>query len=146
MLPNPTQILVPVDGTETSLRALALGAAMAQAFHANLHVLTVVEHNPTDDLGLRGMDADARDRHIDDEADPILDQAEAWLAEHGGPRPIRLSRYGDADEEIAAAVEELQIELVVMGTRALGHVAELLLGSTSDDVIHKVGCPVTLVR
>lgn len=146
MLRPPAHILVPVDGTETSLRALELGATMAAAFHARLTVLTVVEHNAADDVGLRGREEDTRTRVVEDEADPILDRAEAHLAALGAPTCTRLARYGDPDEEIVAAARELQVELVVMGTRALGRLAELLLGSTSDAVLHQVGCPVTLVR
>lgn len=147
MLRTPTHILIPVDGSDAAMRAVELGGLMARAFHAQLSLLAVVEHNSQDDMGLRHMDEAARDEHLEAEADPILDLAEARLAAIDGlSKAMRFARYGDPDEEIVQAVTQLGIDHIVMGTRGLGHVAELLLGSVSDEVVHQVRVPVTLVH
>lgn len=147
MMSSPKSILVPVDGSDASLRAVELGGLMAHAFRARLTLLSVVEHNPDDDMSLGKMSADDRERHLDDEADPILDAAQARLdAIEGSPHVTCLTRYGDPDDEIVAAVAALDIDHIVMGTRGLGNVAEMLLGSVSEDVKRRVRIPITLVH
>jgi nucleotide-binding universal stress UspA family protein len=53
---------------------------------------------------------------------------------------------GDAGEVIAHFVNELKIDQVVMGTRGMGSVANMVLGSVATKVLHLVKVPVLLVK
>ena len=53
---------------------------------------------------------------------------------------------GDSGEVIAHFVKEKEIQQVVMGTRGLGSVANMLLGSVANKVLHLVNVPVLLVK
>lgn len=53
---------------------------------------------------------------------------------------------GDPAREIVAIASSERFDQVVMGTRGLSPVKELLLGSVSEHVLRNVPCPVTLVR
>jgi len=53
---------------------------------------------------------------------------------------------GRADQEVVALAEELGAGLVVMGSRGLGGLRRLLMGSVSDSVIRHAHCPVLVVR
>ncbi|HVB09900.1 MAG TPA: universal stress protein [Bacillota bacterium] len=53
---------------------------------------------------------------------------------------------GPAAEEIVSLAAEGGFELVVMGRRGLNPVAQLVLGSVSERVVHLARCPVVIVR
>jgi nucleotide-binding universal stress UspA family protein len=55
-------------------------------------------------------------------------------------------RSGRADEEIILLAEEIDADLVVMGSRGLGGVRRALVGSVSDSVVRHAHCPVLIVR
>ena len=55
-------------------------------------------------------------------------------------------RMGQVDLEILALAEELQADLIVMGSRGLGGVRRALMGSVSDSVVRHAHCPVLVVR
>jgi nucleotide-binding universal stress UspA family protein len=55
-------------------------------------------------------------------------------------------RMGEVDLEIVALAEELQADLIVMGSRGLGRVRRALMGSVSDSVVRHAHCPVLVVR
>lgn len=138
-------ILVPCDGSANALRALAYAAGLAKDDPAVrlelLHVLDPMHFRnpaaalPPDELERRRADALA---HVLQPARAILDAA-------GVPYQVH-ARTGDPAGEIAAQVAESGCDGVVMGTRGLGPVASLMIGSVACHVVHLVQVPVTLVH
>jgi nucleotide-binding universal stress UspA family protein len=64
------------------------------------------------------------------------------------PAPLqveRVVREGAAADEILAAASAWDAELIVMGTRARGRLAQFLLGGTAEAVIRRAACPVITV-
>jgi len=55
-------------------------------------------------------------------------------------------RFGSAAETIAAVTKEFACHRIVMGTRGMGAVENLVLGSTARRVLHLVEVPVVLVK
>ena len=53
---------------------------------------------------------------------------------------------GRPDHEIVASGEELDVSLVVMGSRGLSRLDRALMGSVSDSVVRHARCPVLVVR
>jgi len=53
---------------------------------------------------------------------------------------------GPPAEAILTVAETRKVDLIVMGTRGLGRLAGLLIGSVSQRVVSQAGCPVLLVR
>jgi nucleotide-binding universal stress UspA family protein len=53
---------------------------------------------------------------------------------------------GHAVQQIVKASKEGNFDLIVMGARGVSHVREMLLGSTTDGVMHHVACPVLIIR
>jgi nucleotide-binding universal stress UspA family protein len=52
---------------------------------------------------------------------------------------------GRADEELCTYAADQRIDLMVLGTRGLGLVEKLLIGSTTDRVVRRARCPVLSV-
>jgi len=79
------------------------------------------------------------------EQQQLLDAAIAAL-EQGGIAATTLAPIGDPANEIIAAARAFEAELIVIGARAQGAVARLVLGSVSTKVVHESDCDVLVVK
>ena len=135
-------ILAAVDGSEDSIRALKQANALATTFGSRLTLM----HAYTSTADIVGS-ADYSDlvarRKL--KGQDVLDAARAELDE-GGPKAEEVLREGPEADAIVEAADALEVDLIVMGTRGLGALKRLLLGSVSNKVIHLAHCPVLLVR
>jgi len=79
-------------------------------------------------------------------ADHVLDQARHAARDHG-VKTVR-SSIGDGDpaDSIVETATEVGADLIVMGTRGLGALREMLAGSVSHNVTHRAPCTVISVR
>jgi nucleotide-binding universal stress UspA family protein len=55
-------------------------------------------------------------------------------------------RRGEPSHEILAVAAEVKADLIVMGSRGLGQIGGLILGSVSERVLHRANIPVLIVR
>ncbi|XP_017977902.1 PREDICTED: universal stress protein A-like protein isoform X2 [Theobroma cacao] len=53
---------------------------------------------------------------------------------------------GDPKEKICQVIEQMQVDLLVVGSRKLGKIKRALLGSVSDYCAHNANCPVLIVK
>jgi nucleotide-binding universal stress UspA family protein len=140
------RILVPFDGSEPSQRALAFALRLADAeLHAEIYLLTV-EPEPVyfgeiavfvrkDEAVAQSLAAAHR---IQEAAAPAIAVSKVPVHRH--------LRLGETAPTIAAVAEELHCDGIIMGTRGLGQLGALLLGSVATQVLHLTHRPVTLVR
>jgi nucleotide-binding universal stress UspA family protein len=140
------KILVPLDGSECALRALAFALERSrEVAGASLHVLTVhpepwVYGQTAVYLGKERMEQLAAQRDAQ-----VLSGAEETLARSGASY-VTEALEGDAAEVIARRASETGCNGIIMGTRGMGRVANLVLGSVATKVVHLSALPVTLVK
>jgi universal stress protein A len=138
-------ILVPVDFSAPSLKALEYAAAFAARFGAKVTILHVVEP-----MGLPDFAATSS---LVIENDKLVRIAEEKLRS----LPVRckiaskiiqkgLVRTGKAFHEIVEAARTLKVDLIVIATNGNTGIKHLLLGSTAERVVRRAPCPVFIVR
>ena len=127
------RILVPVDGTSGSERAIPYAIGLAQALDAEIivcHVLTT----PVTPASAAEEPAAAK---------YVARMAERFREE--GVTVRTLVRRGEAPMEINKAATEWNVDAVVMATRSRQRVQKLMLGSVADVVVRDSRLPVLLV-
>ena len=143
----PTRILLATDGSEEADLAALRAVELADATDSELHVVHVgvvpifLKSYP----GTLGY-YDKLYEQIEEVSRELL-RKQTWRVKAvGGTVAGAHLRMGEAALEIVALAEELQADLIVMGSRGLGGVRRALIGSVSDSVVRHAHCPVLVVR
>jgi len=142
-------ILLPTDFSEPSAVAGKYAKAMAENFHASLHILHVIEESaliyPL--VGYEGTFPPLPQLRDDIEKE-IHARLEKLLSasEREALRALLAIRIGSPFVEIVRYAKEQNIDLIVMGTHGRGPIAHMLMGSVAEKVVRKTPCPVLTVR
>ena len=140
------KILVPVDFSDFSTKALNYARAFAGQFGARIVLLHVVEPAVYPESSMLVATA------LDDLNNDLLRSAQKRLAELnkgsiGDRVPSELMvRLGRAYAEIAAAANELDVDLIILATHGYTGLKHVLLGSTAERVVRHAPCPVLTLR
>ncbi|MCJ7456000.1 universal stress protein [Candidatus Bathyarchaeota archaeon] len=142
-----SRILVGLDGSDYSLRALDFAIDLAKKYQSQLVLVHVVMRqiyaiNPPEAGILAGT---AIVRELETEGKTILTQGEEKVKAQGLPVEARLRQGVPAEELLRAAADE-KTDLMVLGSRGLSQVRAFLLGSVSDKVSHHAKCPTLIIR
>jgi nucleotide-binding universal stress UspA family protein len=135
-------ILLAVDGSEYSHRAIEYAKSLTELYGANLWLVHVFS-NTSDLLGYEDFEKLYAKRKSAGQA--VLDSAKKIL----GSTTFKVHEElleGSEAEAILSTAENNQVDLIVMGTRGFGAVKGLLVGSVSRKVIHLSTCPVMVVH
>lgn len=140
-------ILVATDGSPSANGAARVAARVAQEAGAALHVAHIWQLTQAS----VGLMADAASWQytfdLDEQvAREILAGAVADLAALGVPVADQHLRRGRPADEIAALAAEIGADLIVVGSRGLGPIKRLLIGSTAEAVVHSAHRPALVVR
>jgi len=135
-------IVVGTDGSKGSEAALSEGFDLAKRLGAKVLVVAVAAHT-SDLLGGSVYQHNVRE-HLN-RARAALDAARTMAKEAGIEAEFEVFE-GDAAEEIATIADSRNADLVVVGTRGHGGLADSLLGSVSADVVRRSQRPVVVVH
>jgi nucleotide-binding universal stress UspA family protein len=138
------RILIPVDGSANAERAVAHVVAMIGKGRAvEVHLVNV--QPPLRENVTRFIARSEIDGYHRDEGEKALAGAKQRLAAAGIVAASHIG-VGPAAETIADFAKDIGTDEIVMGTRGLGGLAGLLLGSVATEVIREAKVPVTLVK
>lgn len=139
------RILIPVDGSRHAVHAVrALLAARDYDPVERVELLTVQIPLQAGKIGRDLSQADI-DAYHQEEGQAALREASALLAEAGVPFGQRVETGATADTIVRVA-GEIDADEIFMGSRGLGSVAALFMGSVATKVLHLTDLPVTLVK
>jgi nucleotide-binding universal stress UspA family protein len=149
------KILVAVDGSKASDRAIAKALSLAVPTQSEVVLLTVVEPlssylpevmMPTGDwVGLRGFPDIELEKKILIAGETNLQRALETCKAADIECMTRLET-GLPRDAICRVAKEEEPDFLVVGSRGLGSVERLMLGSVSDYVVHHSSCAVIVVR
>jgi nucleotide-binding universal stress UspA family protein len=152
------KILVPLDGSEHSLRALETAIEIAKKFDGNItliHVYSVsvapvIMPEPTTltPSGVPVMAPAEVSKMVDaarDVGNQILTD-EKRKVESQNIQVETVLKEGNTVQEITKVANEGKFDLIVMGVKGIGKLRELLVGSVSEGVIKHASCPVLVVK
>jgi nucleotide-binding universal stress UspA family protein len=135
------KILLAYDGSGPAKKAFDRCLEMAQCFGAELSIVTVIRPPEfAEDVETEAILENARS-HFGEEIADLQVRANA-----AGITPQANIRVGHPAEQIIAAAEEWQADLIVTGHRGKGLFERWLLGSVSRLVIAYAGCAVMVIR
>ena len=136
------KILVAVDLGATTDRLLTAAAGLMADSGSELHILHVVEPINMSYGADIPIDLSAIQDEIYDQASEQLTQ---YCETYHVPEPQRHLAVGHPEAEIASAAKRLHVDVIAVGRHARYGLA-LLLGSTTDGVLHHAGCDVLAVH
>jgi nucleotide-binding universal stress UspA family protein len=142
-----TRILVAVDGSPHSEKALEYAVDLGKKYNAKLMIVHVVLRRfyavtPSEagvlatTVFVKEMEAEGRE---------IITRAEAYAKSTGADYECKMLQ-GVPAEEIVKAAQSEKVDLIVIGSRGLSEVRAFLLGSVSDKVSHHAKCPTLIVK
>jgi nucleotide-binding universal stress UspA family protein len=134
------RILLAIDGSDHSARAIPVAADLANRYGGEILVFHAREH----ELAL-GVDIDAE---TSDEAMTLVDGVVRDLKDAGINVRGEIVRVplGQTPRAILDAARDEHMDLIVMGTRGLSEWSRLLMGSVAHKVVHLADVPVLVVR
>ena len=139
------KILVPVDFSPCSERAVQYALAFAGEFNARLILLHVVEAFPIDYL--IGFESS---RHSNDwlieQSRKRLKQLARKLAATGVITDEPIVNFGKPFQEIVRVAKERGVDLIIIATHGYTGLKHIQLGSTTERVVRHAPCPVLVVR
>jgi len=150
------KILIPIDGSETSLQVVENAIGIAKQFQAKVTLLAVaVQHTSHTLFGGVTPRADA----VQETKEALKKLLEAdkksyaklleYVAEKFEANLIPVDtvvRVGVAYEEILALSEEGNYDLIIIGNRGLSGTQKFFLGSVSERVVQRAKCSVLVVK
>jgi nucleotide-binding universal stress UspA family protein len=152
------KILVPLDGSEHSLRALEIAVRVAKNFNAKITLIHVYS------VGVRPI-VMPEPTTLTPPSVPIMPPADfskvveatrkvgANILTDGekrvkaeGVQVETLLREGHTVQEILKTARDGKFDLIVIGARGISKIREIILGSVSDGVIRNAPCPVLVTK
>lgn len=138
------KILVPVDGSQSALRAVRHAAGLARDNPGvQLELLHVLD--PTTSRSHAGLSSEKLTRLAPDAFVQALQPARGVLDAEGIPYEMHC-RVGEPAVQIADHVSHAGSAAVIMGTRGLGLMGNVVIGSVASRVVYYVQVPVTLIK
>lgn len=150
------KILVPLDGSEHSLKALEEAAQIAKISSGKITLINAYSVQPMmmpepSASGYSGMPifTGAEVSRITEAAqksgNKILQDGEQRISATG-VQVEKMLVEGHTVQEIVRAANEGNFDLIVIGARGISHFREMFLGSVTDGVIHHAHCAVLVIK
>lgn len=151
----PEILLVPVDGSRNSNAAATYAVRLAEKVGAKVRLLYAFPETPLDMFGVPSESPNRQDlQYFSPEAFEKLRNDSAAAAFGAARKAIGETSASVEEKVITGEPGEAILEhsngvkggMIIMGRRGLSHFKEILMGSTTQRVLHHAKCPVLVVR
>lgn len=139
---TPNQIVVATDFSPASDAALSVAGTMAQIFKAKVTLLHIFQYVPKHSYR---VPVDWMVEIIRRDVRQKLEETTKILQQSGIETKTIVLEDGNPAQQILSFVQRCESPLLLMGTHAVGGMERFLLGSTAEEVLRQVECPVITV-
>ena len=142
MLQEYNRILVAVDGSEGSLKALRKAVDITKRNNAKLYITHIL-----DDSGSLPFNVEQYVKFAENTGLELLEKCQTYAKDNGLLEMALLLDTGSPRTMISKTIPEREkIDVIIMGARGLNAVERFFIGSVSDYVIRHAICDVLIVR
>jgi nucleotide-binding universal stress UspA family protein len=150
---EPKKILVGVDGSEYSIKAMRLGVSFAKKYGARLYIVHVIDFP-----GFLAFSDPSMSRTVESTINSLRSKAEKKAEELlSNVSSLALSenieleaKVIDGSSSVAGSITEYaadnKIDLIVVGNRGLGGFKRILVGSVSQQILNHAHCSVLVLK
>ena len=135
------KILVALDGSKNSIRALRKAIELANQTHSSITGLMIIQNSPSETDIIRTMIKNAIIKHHKD-----FFKIAKNMCTKNGVSFLDVIEFGEEGNTIVSFAQKNNFDLIVMGSGGLGKIGEIFLGSTSNYVMHSSKLPVLIVK
>ncbi len=141
-----SKILVGVDGSQPSKKALEYASNLASKYGSELYIV-----NTTEEFGdsVHVQLLEKHDNYVNEvrrRSKALLNESESTAKELGVVKIYTMQEEGNAAEKILEIANDQEVDTIVVGSRGLSTAKEFLLGSVSHKLSHHSKCSVVIVR
>jgi nucleotide-binding universal stress UspA family protein len=137
-------ILVPVDFSECSHKALQYAYSFARQFSSEILLLHVVVAVPPPPQMLVFESESLRAKYHEEAAKQLAQWRREMVPQTSVKAVVRAA--SSAHQEIVEAAHDCNCDLIIMGNHGRSGLARMLTGSTAERVVRHAPCPVLVVR
>lgn len=145
------KILIPIDFSDTSLIALDHAIYMAKLSHAEIVLIHMIERlltntNSAEFYAAVGQEHIEYEKAVINKGKEYLDSFAEDLRKKHGIKITASTIFGRTHAGIISAADELNADLIIMGTHGVSGFRELVMGSNTFKVVSETKCPVLSVQ
>jgi nucleotide-binding universal stress UspA family protein len=141
---NIKKILIPIDGSDPSVRAAEYGISIAKMLKAQITVIYVIDTIVLDRLA-KDTEKEELEQELKMDGERFINYI-LGLAKKQSVKAASLLAKGRPFEQVVNLAKGLSIDLIVMGTYGRRGADRILIGSVAERVIEYVSCPVLVVK
>ena len=138
------KILIPTDGSDSSIHAAEYGISIAKMHEAQIIVVNVMDTFVIDRFS-KVTERKVVEQELNDDGRRHINYV-LGLAEKSNVKATWLIEKGRPFEHIVRLANSLDVDLIVMGTYGRRGVEKMAIGSVSERVIEYSKCPVIVVK
>jgi nucleotide-binding universal stress UspA family protein len=141
------RILVPIDGSDPSWRALEYARVLGEKFDSEIIIFHVIQpHYALPAVAINGEVpfVSMNFEEIENTGHKLMDIAKEKMQGYSYLKAYL--EFGHPAERILTELKEGNYDLIVIGSRGLSGIAEFFLGSISDTVSHHSPIPIMIVK
>ena len=145
----PKRILVPIDGSANSKRALEAAIRLVKDYHASLIIVNIIPIQKFVVESGVGFGAPEEYYQMAEEDSKKLVSGGVSVAERNGVSDVRGETVRGPESIVSSIIgyaEQEKADLIVIGTRGLGGFKKMHLGSVSNGVVAHSHCNVMVIR
>ena len=139
-----TNVLVPVDGSDNSYRALDAALLLSEKLGSSITVVNVMEQVPITHIESEKLLSELLEAYKKENQE-ILSKC-SNIATEKGLSIKTLLLQGNPALVILDYSKKEKFDLVIMGSRGMGKFKQLILGSVSSKIVHHSPCAILLIR